>query len=167
MISPLRFSSVIAHARLASSLVAIGVLGLANSLSAQIRVVNAGDSITAGAGASTLSRSYPSLLANLLGSGYVVRGEGTGGSTLLSNGTLPYVDTETYTASLAANPNIVTILLGIAGIAVAAAAAVGIGRAVSGGGGEPTSRVPAPASDAQLPQQLDGLDQAITGITAH
>lgn len=112
MISSRRFSSFITHARLASSLVAIGVLGLANSLSAQIRVVNAGDSITAGAGASTPSSSYPAVLANLLGSGYTVQGEGTGGSTLLRNGTLPYVDTETYTASIAANPKIVTILLG-------------------------------------------------------
>ena len=112
MISPRRFSSFIARTGLASSLVAIGVLGLANSLAAQIRVVNCGDSITDGAGASTPSRAYSSVLASLLGSGHVVRGEGTGGSTLLSNGTLPYVDTETYTASLAANPNIVTILLG-------------------------------------------------------
>lgn len=112
MISPRRFSSVIAHVRLASSLVAIGLLGLANSLPAQIRVVNAGDSITDGAGASTPARAYPSVLASLLGSGYRVQGEGTGGSTLLSNGTLPYIDTPTYTASVAANPNIVTILLG-------------------------------------------------------
>lgn len=112
MISPRHFSSFIAHTRLASSLVAIGVLGLANSLSAQIRVVNSGDSITAGAGASTLSRSYPSVLANLLGSGYVVRGEGTGGSTLLSNGQPSFIDTQTFSNSIAANPNIVTILLG-------------------------------------------------------
>ncbi len=112
MISPRPFSSFIAHARLASSLVAIGVLGLASSLSAQIRVVNAGDSITDGAGASTPAKAYSSVLAGLLGSGYRVQGEGKGGATLLSNGTLPYIDTETYTASKAANPNIVTILLG-------------------------------------------------------
>lgn len=112
MISPRHFSSFIAHTRLASSLVAIGVLALASSLSAQIRVVNSGDSITAGAGASTPQRAYSAVLASLLGSGYMVQGEGTGGSTLLRNGTLPYVDTPTYTASIAANPNIVTILLG-------------------------------------------------------
>lgn len=112
MISPRHFSSVIAHARLASSLVAIGVLGLTNSLSAQIRVVNSGDSITAGAGASTPSHAYSSVLANLLGSGYVVQGQGTGGSTLLSNGQPSFVDTPTYSASIAANPHIVTILLG-------------------------------------------------------
>ena len=110
--SPRHFSSFIAHTRLASSLVAIGVLGLANSLSAQIRVVNAGDSITAGAGASTPSRFYSSVLANLLGSGYVVQREGTGGSTLLSNGQPSFIDTQTFSNSIAANPNIVTILLG-------------------------------------------------------
>jgi len=112
MISPRRFSSLISHPHLASSLLAIGLLGLATSLSAQIRVVSVGDSITDGAGASTPARAYAPVLAGLLGSGYSVQGEGKGGATLLSNGTLPYVDTETYTASIAANPHIVTILLG-------------------------------------------------------
>jgi lysophospholipase L1-like esterase len=112
MISPRRFSSVIARARLASSIVAIGVLGLANSLPAQIRVVNSGDSITAGAGSSTPQRAYSAVLAGLLGSGYAVQAQGTGGSTALSDGQPSFVDTPTYTASIAANPNIVTILLG-------------------------------------------------------
>ncbi len=112
MISPRCFSSVIAHARLASSLAAIGVLGLASPLSAQIRVVNSGDSITAGAGSSTPQRAYSAVLASLLGSGYAVQAQGTGGSTVLSNGQPSFSDTPTYTASLAANPNIVTILLG-------------------------------------------------------
>jgi lysophospholipase L1-like esterase len=112
MISPRHFSSFITHTRLASSLVAIGVLGLANSLPAQIRVVNSGDSITAGAGASTPQRAYSAVLAGLLGSGYAVQPQGTGGSTALSNGQPSYVDTPTFTASIAANPNIVTILLG-------------------------------------------------------
>lgn len=112
MISPRHFSSFIAHSRLASSLVAIGVLGLANSLSAQIRVVNTGDSITAGAGASTPSRAYSSLLANFLGSGYAVQRQGTGGSTVLHDGQPSFIDTPTFSASIAANPNIVTIQLG-------------------------------------------------------
>lgn len=56
------------------------------------------------------------------------------------------------------------VVLGVAAVAVAIAAAVGIGLAVSGG--DSGSEVPAPASDAQLGQQLDGLDQAIDGITA-
>ncbi len=112
MISLHRLSSSIAHARLASSLVAIGVLGLANSLPAQVRVVNSGDSITAGAGSSTPQRAYPAVLASLLGPGYAVQGQGTGGSTVLSNGQPSFTDTPTYSASIAANPNIVTILLG-------------------------------------------------------
>ncbi len=112
MISPRHLSPVIAHARLAASLLALGVLGLAIPLSAQVRVVNSGDSITAGAGASTPERAYSSVLANLLGSGYVVLREGTGGSTLLSNGQPSFIDTPTFAASMAANPNIVTILLG-------------------------------------------------------
>ena len=112
MISPRCFTSFIPNARLVSSLVAIGALGLANSLSAQIRVVNSGDSITDGAGASIPQRAYPAVLASLLGSGYAVQGQGTGGSTALSDGQPSYVDTPTFTASIAANPNIVTILLG-------------------------------------------------------
>jgi serine/threonine protein kinase len=56
------------------------------------------------------------------------------------------------------------IVLGVAAVAGAIAAGVGIGLAVAGG--DSGADVPAPASDAQLGQQLDGLDQAIDGITA-
>src|SRR3569833_732408 len=75
-------------------------------------VVNCvGDSITAGYNLAG-NQSWPSQLAGMLGSGYVVNNYGVSGTTLLKNGNYPYTGTRTYTTSLHSNPNFGFIAFG-------------------------------------------------------
>ncbi len=58
-----------------------------------------GDSITAGVGSSSGTKTYPADLQALFGSGVVVQNFGHSGATLLSAGDLPYVNQSEYTAA--------------------------------------------------------------------
>jgi len=71
-----------------------------------------GDSITAGVGASNGDHNYPSLLADLLGSGYKVINFGESGATLLKNGDSPYWQRGSFGRSATAAPDVVIIMLG-------------------------------------------------------
>ena len=77
-----------------------------------VKVACVGDSITAGVGASSDPHNYPSLLGDLLGSGYTVANFGESGATLLQNGDSPYKQRGSYGRSAAFLPNVVVILLG-------------------------------------------------------
>jgi lysophospholipase L1-like esterase len=81
---------------------------------AAIVVACVGDSITAGVGVSNpASESYPAKLQQLLGTNYIVRNYGVSGTTLLTQGDMPYWNTSAYTASHSAPlPGIVVIMLG-------------------------------------------------------
>jgi acyl-CoA thioesterase-1 len=63
-----------------------------------------GDSITAG--------TWPSDLGTDLGSAYTVNNYGVSGTTLLKNGSSPYWNTQQFTDSQSAMPDIVVIMLG-------------------------------------------------------
>ena len=79
----------------------------------QVRVFNNGDSITFGIGASDpVTRSYSPVLAGLLGNGYTVQRDGTGGATLLRRGQPSFFDTQGVLNTTQANPDVITILLG-------------------------------------------------------
>jgi lysophospholipase L1-like esterase len=58
-----------------------------------------GDSITNGYLASSTSKSYPSVLQGLYGSGVQVKNYGHNGATMLSNGDQPYINDTEYTAA--------------------------------------------------------------------
>jgi len=58
-----------------------------------------GDSITAGYGASSSSKSYPTVLQTMFGSKVQVMNFGHSGATLLSVGDLPYINQPEYTAA--------------------------------------------------------------------
>src|SRR5262245_47773534 len=58
-----------------------------------------GDSITYGYAASSSSKSYPSDLQVLFGSGGMVRNFGRNSATLLSTGDLPYINQTEYTSA--------------------------------------------------------------------
>jgi len=81
---------------------------------AAIMVACIGDSITAGVGVTTPSvESYPAKLQQLLGTNYNVLNYGVSGTTLLTQGDMPYWNTGNYTASHNPPlPNIVVIMLG-------------------------------------------------------
>lgn len=72
-----------------------------------------GDSITEGFKSSDPSRrSYPAVLADLLGDRFTVKNYGVGGSTLLRAGDLPYTQKPEYTLSLTEGCRIILIMLG-------------------------------------------------------
>ncbi len=77
-----------------------------------VRVSCVGDSITAGHGIKNPAQKYPQRLGAILGAGFDVRNFGVSGTTLLSKGDFPYVNTNAYKNALAFNPNIVVIKLG-------------------------------------------------------
>ncbi len=81
-----------------------------------IRVACVGDSLTFGYGlpeATRLQNSYPGVLAKRLGGGYLVKGFGHTGCTIMNLDWLPpLIKTEAYRASLAFKPNIVIIMGG-------------------------------------------------------
>jgi len=80
--------------------------------SAQIRVVCVGNSITEGVGASDAAHNYPSQLANLLGSNYVVYNCGISARTMLKKGDIPYMNEQKFTDAKNYNPDILIISLG-------------------------------------------------------
>jgi acyl-CoA thioesterase-1 len=78
-----------------------------------IRVACVGDSITAGAGTTSVALySYPTVLAKRLGSGYHVRNFGVSGTTAIDRPPLSYRSEAAYTNALAFKPDIVIIGLG-------------------------------------------------------
>jgi beta-galactosidase len=81
-----------------------------------IRVACIGDSITEGHGilpfVSRGPKSYPSVLGQKLGAGYVVNNYGVSTTTLLKHGNLPYWNQGAFDSSSAWLPNIVIIQLG-------------------------------------------------------
>jgi acyl-CoA thioesterase-1 len=80
---------------------------------AQIKISCIGNSITAGDGLSDSSRSYPSVLEQLLGpSEYTVRTDGINGATMLREGDIPYWTSGKIAEVAAFQPDIVTIMLG-------------------------------------------------------
>jgi lysophospholipase L1-like esterase len=87
----------------AAALVFAGLALSSNVASAQARmpthVACVGDSITYGYLASSTSKSYPSDLQAMFGSGVKVMNYGRNSATLLSTGDLPYINQAEYTAA--------------------------------------------------------------------
>jgi lysophospholipase L1-like esterase len=88
----------------AGALLAFAVVGLSSTeVRAQARmpthVACVGDSITAGYLASSSSKSYPSDLQGLFGTGVKVMNYGHDGATMLSDGDTPYINQSEYTAA--------------------------------------------------------------------
>lgn len=108
------FRTFAALPRLARLVTGLGLAFAATSpASAQVRVFQNGDSITFGIGASDpATRSYSPVLAGLLGNGYLVQRDGTGGATLLRRGQPSFFDTQGIQNTTQANPDIITIFLG-------------------------------------------------------
>jgi len=78
-----------------------------------VRIACIGDSITNGALIpGCFFRSYPSVLQNLLGSGYHVENYGLNDRTLQSSGDKPYTAEKEFRNSVSFSPDIVVILLG-------------------------------------------------------
>ena len=75
---------------------------------APLRVVCAGDSNTEGYGAT----SYTAFLAETLGPDYTVQNLGVSGTTAMASGSYPYTETAAYRESLAAEADIVVLMLG-------------------------------------------------------
>jgi acyl-CoA thioesterase-1 len=71
---------------------------------AEIRVVCVGDSITAG--------SYPGLLGEMLGEGWVIIKCGKGAATVIEGTLRPYHKLSEYQKALSADPDVVVIMLG-------------------------------------------------------
>jgi lysophospholipase L1-like esterase len=79
----------------------------------KVRIACVGDSITYGA---TLrdrqDECYPAQLGRMLGPKYRVRNFGVSGTTLLSKGDGPYIETDAYKSVKEFTPNIIIIMLG-------------------------------------------------------
>ena len=79
----------------------------------EIRVACVGNSITFGAGLQNRDRdSYPAVLGQMLGKGWKVKNFGVSGTTLLSAGESPYIETAAYRSIFEFNPDIILIKLG-------------------------------------------------------
>lgn len=79
----------------------------------QTRVVCVGNSVTAGYTLTDAStQAWPARLGALLGSKYVVYNCGVSGTTMLSRGASPYVNTSMFTTAKNYNPDILIISLG-------------------------------------------------------
>jgi lysophospholipase L1-like esterase len=77
------------------------------------RVACVGDSITFGHTIPDREhKSYPAMLAKLLGAGVEVRNFGVNGATVLKHGTRPYSDQQAYRDALAFKPQFVVLMLG-------------------------------------------------------
>jgi lysophospholipase L1-like esterase/pimeloyl-ACP methyl ester carboxylesterase len=84
-----------------------------SSLAAPTRIVTMGDSITAGFG--TVDKTwyaYPAQLQRMLGSDWVVGNFGLDGTTLLNEGTLPYIKQDRFGHARDFKPDVVVIMLG-------------------------------------------------------
>lgn len=78
-----------------------------------IRLAVVGASIAAGYGTPDHERdSYPSQLRRMLGTNWMVRNFGVGGTTLIHSGDSPYVKTKEYQEALAFQPDVLVIDLG-------------------------------------------------------
>ncbi len=80
-----------------------------------IRISCIGDSITYGqycTDNNQETQSYPAQLQQLLGDGYQVSNFGVNGSTMLKEGSKPYVKQQSYQDSLKSEPDLVIIMLG-------------------------------------------------------
>ena len=78
----------------------------------QTRVVCVGNSITAGVGASSSAKSWPSQLGAKLGSGFNVINCGASGTMMLKRSGSPYWNTTQFTTAKNSNPDILIIGLG-------------------------------------------------------
>lgn len=85
----------------------------------KIVIACVGDSITQGAGSSGAEKTYPAVLASLLGEGYTVLNFGAGGAGAQIGetvhwgpGNYSYVQSEQYRKSLESEPDLVIIMLG-------------------------------------------------------
>ena len=79
----------------------------------KIKVACVGDSITYGHGVAMWPQNhYPAQLQQILGDKYCVFNFGVSGSTAQSDGDKPYVETKSYTESIAFDADIVVIMLG-------------------------------------------------------
>ncbi len=87
----------------AGVLAAVLVALLSRDTRAQTRtpthVACVGDSITYGYAASSSSKSYPSVLQTMFGTGVMVRNFGRNSATMLSVGDVPYINQSEYTAA--------------------------------------------------------------------
>jgi lysophospholipase L1-like esterase len=96
-------STVIRSPFVAAVLAFALIAALSGTAFAQLRtpthVACVGDSITAGYGASSSSKSYPSALQTMFGADVQVRNFGHSGATLLSVGDLPYINQSEYTSA--------------------------------------------------------------------
>ncbi len=98
------------------TLLALAILLISPHLFAHTptKVACIGNSITYGVGVSdSLTKSYPAVLAGLLGSDYQVRAFAKSGSTLLNSGHRPYINEPVYKNALEYRPDIVLIHLGV------------------------------------------------------
>ena len=94
----------------------LSVNGLRGQVSGSVpkRVACIGNSVTFGFGLSDRERdSYPSQLQKILGSNFVVGNFGVNGTTLLSKGHRPYIQSEAYRKAIDFKPDIVVIDLGL------------------------------------------------------
>ena len=79
----------------------------------EVKIACIGDSITWGAGLEDrFSQSYPVVLGNLLGEGYVVRGFGFNSRVASLQGDYPYFEAAKYDTLKMWLPDVVTIMLG-------------------------------------------------------
>lgn len=79
----------------------------------QKKLMTNGDSITFGVGVSdTNTQSYTAQLGRMLGSAYYTQKDGTGGATLLKQGTVPFWNTQGIRITSEMNPDIIYIMLG-------------------------------------------------------
>lgn len=88
-------------------------LCLLDGYAQKIKVACVGNSITYGAYIENREQnSYPAQLQVYLGEGYEVKNFGVSGTTALTEGLFPYINTDEYKRSLEYNPDIVLIKLG-------------------------------------------------------
>ena len=81
--------------------------------SAPLRITCVGDSITFGECATTPDASYPSVMAGILGDGYIVENCGKSGAAVINGETaILYTSTVEYQKSLESTPDVVIMMLG-------------------------------------------------------
>lgn len=80
---------------------------------AQVKTMTNGDSITFGVGASDpATMSYTAQLGRMLGSGFYVQKDGTGGATLIKSGDVSFWNTQGIRITSEMNPDFIYIMLG-------------------------------------------------------
>ena len=87
--------------------------GDSGKAAAPIRVTCVGDSITFGECATSSDASYPSVMAGILGDGYIIENCGKSGAAVINGETaILYTRTEEYKKSLESFPDVVIMMLG-------------------------------------------------------